>query len=56
MMLDMAAGITAFRQANLQQEVALSVTKMTMEAAEQQAATLVEKMAPPSPYTFDVYA
>ncbi len=51
-----AATSMIMSQAKLQQAVALSVTKEVMDTAENQSATLLDQMLPPSPYSFDTYA
>ncbi len=58
--MDMLSGIAAtsisMNQAQLATDYSLALTKKMMDATEELALGELERMLPPSPYTFDVYA
>lgn len=55
-MNSVASLVSSYSTADLASNYSMSVTKMAMDDAQELAAQELERMLPPSPYTFDVYA
>ena len=55
--LSTAASLTnSYRAADMASSYSLAVTDMMMDDTQELALQELEKMLPPSPYTFDIYA
>lgn len=55
-MSSVASMASSYSAASLASEYSMTVTKMVMDDAQELAMQELERMLPPSPYTFDVYA
>ena len=52
----LSAAASSYSSVNLAADYSMAVARMAMDDAQELAMQELERMLPPSPYTFDVYA